>query len=59
MEGGGTMGRLHLVMMQSGCYRWGRGTRWSVRVSKSPKVRNNLQRVLSNEKKKQFGKTNR
>lgn len=24
MEGGGAIGRLYLVMMQSGCYRWGK-----------------------------------
>lgn len=44
VEGRGGDGRLHLVMMQSGCQ--GRKGQQPVKVSKATKVWNNLQGVL-------------
>jgi hypothetical protein len=53
------MGILHLVLMQSGCQRWQKREAVASEISKSPKVENNLQEILSNEKIKQLGEINR
>lgn len=50
-------GRLHWLPCKMGVRGGGKGTVYLVKVSKSLKVRKNLQEVLSNEKKKQLGES--